>query len=328
MPPDAFTFDTSGPARDADRDRRRRHAVRPAGRRGGLAVPAGLPADRRSTSARPGSWCWASCSCCWSASCAAASIGGLVDLYRLVAGRSGAGAERRSRSAGERAAPPARAGTRRIAGAAIAAAPRAMPARSCRRPASPSATAAWSPTATSTSPSTAASCAASSARTARARATFFKMLTCEVPPTAGHDRVRRARHHRHGRHRRLPARPDQELPGQPALHAADGAREPDDRRARRTARQVPARPVPQPRPASRASTSRSSTRSRWSTSTRRRRHAGVRARLWREAAARDRPCARHLAEPAAARRAARRHEPARARRDGQAAEVDQPAAAP
>ena len=45
-------------------------------------------------------------------------------------------------------------------------------------------------------------------------------------------------------------------------------------------------------------------------------HAGVGARLWREAAARDRARARHLAEPAAARRAARRHEPARARRDG------------
>ena len=33
-----------GPAGDADRDRRPRHAVRPAGRRGRLAVPAGLPA--------------------------------------------------------------------------------------------------------------------------------------------------------------------------------------------------------------------------------------------------------------------------------------------
>ena len=34
------------------------------------------------------------------------------------------------------------------------------------------------------------------------------------------DRVRGPRHHRHERHRRVPARPDQELPGQPALHAA------------------------------------------------------------------------------------------------------------
>jgi hypothetical protein len=57
-------------------------------------------------------------------------------------------------------------------------------------------------------------------------------------------------------------------------------------------------------------------------SDRARRHTGLGARLWREAAARDRPGARHLAEPAAARRAAGRHEPARARRDGEAAEVD------
>ena len=100
------------------------------------------------------------------------------------------------------------------------------------------------------------------------KSTFFKMLTCEVPPTSGHDRVRGPRHHRHERHRRVPARPDQELPGQPALHPADRAREPDHRRAGRAARQVPARP------ASAASTSvpgpgragRAHARS-WSTST-------------------------------------------------------------
>ena len=55
-----------------------------------------------------------------------------------------------------------------------------------------------------------------------------------------------------------------------------------------------------------------------------RRRAGVRARLWRKAAARDRARARHRAEPAAARRAARRHEPARARGDGAAAQIDRP----
>ena len=82
-----------------------------------------------------------------------------------------------------------------------------------------------------------------------------------------HDRVRGPRHHRPERHRCLPARPDQELPDQPAVHAADGAREPDDRRARRTARQVPARPVPQPDEHSGPRPSRSSTRSRSSTST-------------------------------------------------------------
>ena len=48
----------------------------------------------------------------------------------------------------------------------------------------------------------------------------------------GHDRVRGPRHHRHERHRRLPARTHQELPDQSALRPPDGAREPDDRRAR------------------------------------------------------------------------------------------------
>ena len=52
------------------------------------------------------------------------------------------------------------------------------------------------------------------------------------------------------------------------------------------------------------------------------RYAGLGTRLWREAAARDRTGAGDLAEPAAARRAAGRHEPARTRRDGGAAEVD------
>ena len=66
------------------------------------------------------------------------------------------------------------------------------------------------------------------------------------PADLRQDRVRGPRHHRHERHRRVPARPDQELSGQPAVHPPDGAREPDDRRARRAARQIPARPVPQP----------------------------------------------------------------------------------
>ena len=93
------------------------------------------------------------------------------------------------------------------------------------------------------------------------KSTFFKMLTCEVPPTVGHDRVRGPRHHRHERHRRLPARPDQELPGEPAVHPPHGAREPDDRRAGRAARQVPARPVAQSCEHCRASPSRSTIRS-------------------------------------------------------------------
>ena len=61
----------------------------------------------------------------------------------------------------------------------------------------------------------------------------------------GQDRVRRPGHHRHERHRRLPAWPDQELPGEPALLAPDGQRESQDRRARRSPGQVPPRPVPQ-----------------------------------------------------------------------------------
>ena len=55
-----------------------------------------------------------------------------------------------------------------------------------------------------------------------------------------------------------------------------------------------------------------------------RRHAGIGAGLWREAAPRDRPRARDVAHAAPARRAARRHEPAREGRDGAAPEVDQP----
>ena len=53
-------------------------------------------------------------------------------------------------------------------------------------------------------------------------------------------------------------------------------------------------------------------------------HAGIRARLWREAPARDRVGACAIAEPAAARRAARRYESTRTRRDRQAAQIDQP----
>ena len=45
MPPDAFTVRYVRAAGDADRDRRRRHAVRAAGRRGGVAFSQRLPAD-------------------------------------------------------------------------------------------------------------------------------------------------------------------------------------------------------------------------------------------------------------------------------------------
>ena len=77
------------------------------------------------------------------------------------------------------------------------------------------------------------------------KSTFFKMLTCEIPPTSGKIVFEGRDITGIERHRRLPARPDQELSGQPALHPVDGAPEPDDRGARRAARQIQARPVPQ-----------------------------------------------------------------------------------
>ena len=160
------------------------------------------------------------------------------------------------------------------------------------------------------------------------KTTFFKMLTCEVPPTSGQILFEGRDITGMTRHRRLPARPDQELSGQPAVQPPDGAREPDHRRAGRAARQVPARSVPQSLQSIPGLDEQVEHTLALVDLDRARRHAGVGARLRREAPARDRAGARDLAEPAAARRAARRHEPARARRDGQAAQVDQPAAAP
>ena len=96
------------------------------------------------------------------------------------------------------------------------------------------------------------------------KSTFFKMLTCEVPPSAGTIVFEGQRHHRQGRDRGLPARPHQELPGEPALHAADGAPEPDDRGARRPARPLPPRPVQQPGEDPGPAGAGRSTRSAWS----------------------------------------------------------------
>ena len=84
------------------------------------------------------------------------------------------------------------------------------------------------------------------------KSTFFKMLTCEIPPTSGKIVF-------DGRDitgmnvtERLSARPDQELPGQPAVHRPDGPRKHRHRRACRTARKIQARSVPQPGQHSRA----------------------------------------------------------------------------
>ena len=54
------------------------------------------------------------------------------------------------------------------------------------------------------------------------KSTLFKMLTCEVPPDFGQDRVRRARYHRDERHPCLPARAHQELSDQSAFRSPDG----------------------------------------------------------------------------------------------------------
>ena len=119
------------------------------------------------------------------------------------------------------------------------------------------------------------------------KSTFFKMLTCEMPPTAG-------RIFFHGRDITgmdvaacLPARPDQELSGQPAVFAPDVAREHRDRGAGRAARQLLARPVAPHRPRAGA---RHAGREHAGAGRpdRARRCTGRRARLWRKAPAGDR----------------------------------------
>ena len=73
MPPDAFTFETSGQLV-------MQTAIGGAGTLFGplvgaarLAFSAATSCRPRCISARPGSWCSAWCSCCWSASCVAGS---------------------------------------------------------------------------------------------------------------------------------------------------------------------------------------------------------------------------------------------------------------
>ena len=104
----------------------------------------------------------------------------------------------------------------------------------------------------------------------------------------GQDRVRGPRHHRHERDRRVPARPDQELSGQPAVHAAHGARKLDDCGARGTARKIPPRHAAAAVENSGARPSRSSARSSSSISpgapTRRcRRSPMARSGVWKSA---------------------------------------------
>ena len=289
MPPDAFTFDTSGQLVMQTAIGGARHAVRPAGRRRGLAVPAGLPAgDARArrgleAGARRG--------------VRAAGVLPAAGHHRRhqrpvrVCDRRAAG---RRRAAPRKRRRPRRAGaaSRRWRRAARGATARpgpilqaTRPDQALRRP--------GRQRATSTSPCSRASCAASSARTAPARSTFFKMLTCEVPPTSGKI-VFEGRditgmsvtdvcqlgltksYQVNQLFNRLTVRENLTIAA-----LADAAR------------QVPARPAAQPRQRSRASTSRSSTRSRWSTSPARADTPVSRARLRREAPAGDRPRARH-----------------------------------
>ena len=105
-------------------------------------------------------------------------IGGLRDLYLLFAAKPHPPAPeeapaRRGRADGQRRPVPPPAGNARL------------PARCWKRAASPSRSAASSPTATSTSRSSRASCAAIIGPNGAGKSTFFKMLTCELPPTSG-----------------------------------------------------------------------------------------------------------------------------------------------
>ena len=124
MPPDAFTFDTSGQLV-------MQTAIGGAGTLFGPLVGAAVWLylsdffQTRCISARPGSWCSASCSCCWSASCAAASSAASHDLYGSVAAQD-------SRAARARAAPRwprARSRSGRGGAAPVVAFTRAAPAR-------------------------------------------------------------------------------------------------------------------------------------------------------------------------------------------------------
>ena len=255
MPPDAFTFDTSGQLVMQTAIGGARHAVRPAGRRRGLAVPAGLPAGR--ARARRGLEAGAG---------RRLRAAGLLPAprhhrrHRRPLSACCAG-KRRSRAPQDSVA-----GRRRLRTAACA--PRSAPASPrCRR-------------ATATRDDHSGPILQATGLTKRygglvansdidftvnhgelrgiigpngaGKIDLLQDADLRSAADLGHDRVRGPRHHRHERHRRLPARPDQELPGQPAVHRPDGAREPHHRRARRAARQVPARSVPQPRRHSRA----------------------------------------------------------------------------
>ena len=113
-----------------------------------------------------------------------------------------------------------------------------------------------------------------------------------------HHRVRGQRHHRLERHRRLPARPDQELSGQPVVHPADRAREPHHRRARPNGAASSASICCADEHAIAGLREQVEHTLELVNLTERAEIAGRRARLWRKAAAGNRAGARHHPEPA------------------------------
>ena len=156
------------------------------------------------------------------------------------------------------------------------------------------------------------------------KTTFFKMLTCEIPPTSGTIIFE-------GRDITGMTVTDvcqlgltKSYQVNQLFTRSDRPRELDDRGVGRIAWQVPSRHAAQPvgncraRGAGRADARAG--RISWSVAD----TPVSRTCLWREAAARDRSRAGDQSTPAAARRAARRHEPARARGDREAAQIDQP----
>ncbi len=249
-----------GPARHADRHRRARDALRPAGGRRRLALPAGFPAVHAPPGRHLEAGAGAASSCCWSASCARASSAACATLWARVraqargarAGRGACGGSRgRGKPPAECPPPCQRADARRratkgpllratgltkhyggvIANAGIDFTVNARRAARHHRP------------------------------QRRGQVDLLQDAHLRGAAHLGHHRLRGPRHHRHERDGRLPARAHQELPGEPALQPPHGAREPHHRRAGRAARQVPPRHAERRSRASRASTSRSATRS-------------------------------------------------------------------
>ena len=245
MPPEAFIFDTSGQLV-------MQTAIGGPGTLFGPLLGAAVwlslqdfLQDARWASAAPGSWCWAWCSCCWSASCgtawsAASRISSAWPSERQQAdGRSARGGDpdprrRRTRCRRARARATSTAGTileakgltKRygglVANSDIDFTVKVGELRGIIGP------------------------------NGAGKSTFFKMLTCEVPPSGG-----------------TIVFEGQDITGKGVTEVCQLGltksyqvnqlftrltvrAEPDDRRARRPARPLPPRPVPQPGRRSRA----------------------------------------------------------------------------